>query len=184
MKAFRNVAGTIVEIDVDIDLNGQPILPPDTTVDEKPAAQDGHYVTVVGNAWVQIPITQEFVSFEYRKQQHLNALKRYKAWYLEQPVEHNGITYDADEQARIRLTQALIVYNAISYLPPFWIDANNNQQPLTSIDDLKAIITTVQTAFTNRFYEINTIRQAILNASDEAALALIDIPTIPNHMHI
>ena len=41
MKAFRNIGGSVVEIDVDTDPNGQPILPPDTTVDAKPAAHDG-----------------------------------------------------------------------------------------------------------------------------------------------
>jgi hypothetical protein len=52
MKAYRNIAGVVHEIQVDIGLDGQPILPPDTTVDPRPEPQPGHYVTVVGNAWV------------------------------------------------------------------------------------------------------------------------------------
>lgn len=182
MKAFRNVAGTVVEIDVDVDPAGQPILPPDTTTDEKPAAQPGHYVTVVGKAWVQIPIPQEVIAFEYRKQQALDALGRYKAWYLEQPTEHNGVMFDADEQARARLSQALVVHSANGYLPPVWIAADNTPHALTDVEELKAIVGTVQAAFASRFYEMDTIRQNILGASDEAALAAITIPVVPNQM--
>ena len=38
MKAFRNLAGNVVEIDIDLDLDGNPILPPDTTTDLRPEA--------------------------------------------------------------------------------------------------------------------------------------------------
>lgn len=182
MKAFRNVAGTVVEIDVDVDPNGQPILPPDTTTAEKPAAQDGHYVTVVGNVWVQIPIAQEVIAFEYRKQKALETLSRYKAWYLDQPVNHNGVMFDGDEQARARLTQALVVHNANSYLPPVWIAADNSPQPLADINALIAIVSDVQTAFATRFYEMDLIRQQIIAAADEVALAAINIPVVPNNI--
>lgn len=182
MKAFRNVAGTVVEIDVDVDPAGQPILPPDTTTAEKPAAQPGHYVTVVGNAWVQIPIAQEVIAFEYRKQQALDALGRYKAWYFEQPTEHNSVMFDADEQARARLTQALVVHGANGYLPPVWVAADNSQYPLADVEELKAIVGTVQAAFASRFYEMDAIRQSIIGAADEAALAAIAIPVVPNQV--
>jgi len=182
MKAFRNIAGTVVEIDVDVDLQGKPILPPDTTVDPRPAAQAGHYVTVVGKSWVQIPIPQEVIAFEYKKQQALEALGRYKTWYFEQPTEHNNVMFDADTEARARLTQALVIYNEIGYLPPAWIAADNTPVGLNSIDDLKAIVGAVQTAFSTRFFEMDAIRQQIMNATDEASLAAITIPVIPKQM--
>lgn len=182
MKAFRNIAGTVVEVDVDVDLQGQPILPPDTTVAEKPAANAGHYVTVVGNAWVQIPIPQEVVAFEYKKQQALESLGVYKAWYFEQPTDHMGITFDANDQARNRLTQALVIESTSGYLPPAWIAADNSQFPLAVKADLVGIVSAVQTAFSTRFFEMDVIRQQILVAGDEAALAAIVIPSVPNQM--
>lgn len=182
MKAFRNIAGTVVEIDVDVDLNGHPILPPDTTVDAKPVAQPGHYVTVVGNAWVQIPEPQEVIAFEYQKQQAQDALGKYKSWYFEQPTAHNGVLFDADAEARARLTQALVIFNEIGYLPPSWIAADNTPVTITTVDDLKAIVGAVQTAFSTRFFEMDAIRQQIIAAANEAELAAIEIPVIPNQM--
>lgn len=182
MKAFRNVAGTVVEIDVDVDLQGQPILPPDTTVDAKPAAQPGHYVTVVGNAWVQIPQPQEVIGFEYKKQQALEKLGKYKAYLIEQPVEVNGIIFDADDQARNRLVQNLVINSTTGYLPPAWIAANNTPYPLADLPALMEIVTAVQTAFATRFFEMDAIRQQIIAAGDEAALAAITIPVIPNQI--
>ena len=180
MKAFRNIAGTVVEIEVDVDPNGQPILPPDTTVDAKPAAEAGHYVTVVGNAWVQIPQPQEVIAFEYQKQQALEKLAKYKAYYFEQPTEINGVLFDADEQARNRLTQNLVVNGSSGYLPPVWIAADNSQYPIATLADLMDIVNGVQAAFATRFFEMDTLRQQILAAADEAALAAIVIPSVPN----
>lgn len=182
MKAFRNVAGSIIEIDVDIDPTGQPILPPDTTIAQRPEPQPGHYVTVIDHDWVQILIPEEYISFEYRKQQALDTLSHYKNWYLEQPIEHNGIVFDADGQARNRLTQAMVVHTVNGYLPPVWIANDNSPQPLDNIEALKNIITAVQTAFTTRFFEMDTIRQQIIVATDEVTLDAIRIPTIPTFM--
>jgi len=182
MKAWRNVGGTIIQIDIDLDINNNPILPPDSTVDPKPDALPDHYVTIVDNAWVQIPIAQEVISFDYKKQQALEGLTKYKNWYLDQPVIVNSVAFDADETARNRLIQALVIYNSNAYLPPSWITANNTPYPLTTITDLEAIINGVQTAFSARFFEMDTIRQSIINAADEAALAAITIPVVPNQM--
>ena len=180
MKGYRNVGNAIVEIDVDIDTRGRPILPPDSTVDPKPEAQDGHYVTIVGNSWVQIAKPVEYIAFDYKKQQALEKLSQYRSWYIEQTVEVNGIVYDADDQARNRLIQALVIYNATNYLPPAWIAADNTPQPLATIADLQAIITGVQTAFSTRFFECDSIRQQIIAAETEEALAAIEVPVIPN----
>jgi len=182
MKAFRNVGGTVIEIDVDVDPNGQPILPPDTTTDARPEPQAGHYVTVVDNAWVQIPVPQAFTTFEYSKQQALEALSKYKEWYLEQTVELNGVTFDADDTARTRLTQALVVHSVSGVLPPAWIATDNSIHPLPNIEVLLDIVNAVQTAFVTRFFEMNTIRQQILAANDEATLNTIAIPSIPTNL--
>lgn len=179
MKAFRNMGGVVVEIDVDVDPNGQPLLPPDTTVDPRPEPQPGHYVTVVGHEWVQIPIPEQWTEFSELKSQALERLSKYKNWYLDQPVEVNGRMFDADGQARIRLTQTLVIYNATNYLPPAWIDYNNQPYAISKIADLMQIITAVQTAFSTRFYEMDQIRQQILSAQDEEALQAVEIPALP-----
>lgn len=182
MKAWRNLGGNVVEIEVDIGKNGQPILPPDTTVAARPEAQEGHYVTVVGNEWVQIPIPVPFVAFETKKQQKLDELKTYREWYLEQPVEHNGVMFDGDEQARNRLIQALMIYQTTAYLPPAWISLDNTPIALTTVDDLTGIIASVQTAFSTRFFETDAVRQQLIAATDEAALEAVVMPTKPSQM--
>lgn len=182
MKAFRNIGGSVVEIDVDTDPNGQPILPPDTTVDAKPAAHDGHYVTVVGNAWVQIAIPQEVTEFEYKKQKALDALGVYKNYYLDLPITVNSVIFDADEQARNRLTQAVVIHTATGSLPPAWIAKDNSPYPLADIAALMEIVNAVHTAFSTRFFEMDAIRQAIIAATNDAELSVITIPTIPNQI--
>ena len=178
MKAFRNVAGNVVEILVDIDPAGNPILPPDTTVDPKPEAQEGHYVTVVGREWVQIPAPQEFKAFETKKNEAINKLREYREWKLEQPVtltvEGTGeeVKFDADSTARDRINHALTLHTNLGVLPPAWITYDNNEFPLTTLEDLKTVATAVFTAYNNRFFECNEIRKQLLEAQDEETLAV------------
>jgi len=183
MQAYRNINGTVVTIEVDVDSNGNPLLPPDTTVDPEPTPIPGHYNTVVGNAWVQIPIPTTIVSFEYEKQLALEKLKKYKDWYLNQPVDvtvgTTVYTFDADETARNRLAQALVINSSTGYLPPSWIDANNNPVTIATVTDLTDIATGVQTAFSTKFFEVDTIRQNILAATDNMALSMVSIPEPP-----
>lgn len=181
MQAFRNVAGNVVEIEVDIDLEGNPILPPDTTTDARPEALEGHYVTVVGKEWVQIPIPQPFTSFESKKFDAQKRVQAYRNWYLEQPVTHETVLFDGDETARARLTQALTVNSANGYLPPAWITYDNNAFPLADVAALIALVNTVQVAFSNRFFEMSTLRSQIAAATTEEELAAIEIPVIPQN---
>ena len=179
MKAFRNLAGNVIEIDVDTDPDGHPILPPDTTVDPRPEAQEGHYVTVVGKVWMQIPIPQPFVSFETKQAEAQKRLSKYKDWYLEQPIMHMDFKFDADEMARARLTQAIVMTSVNGYLASAWITYDNGLFPLNSLDDLKGIANAVQVAFANRFFEMSTIREQIASATDETQLSAIEIPEVP-----
>lgn len=179
MLAYRNVAGNVVEIQVDVDPSGTPLLPRDTTTDPKPAPLADHYVTVVDHSWVQIPVTQSWSEFSYLKQQALQKLSTYKAWYIDQPVNIAGVKYDADEAARARLTQAIVIYNTNGYLPPAWISFDNTPVVLTVIADLIAIVNGVQSAFSTRFFEMDAIRGQINAAANEAALAAITIPQVP-----
>ena len=117
---------------------------------------------------------------EYQKQQALEKLAKYKAYYFEQPTEINGVLFDADEQARNRLTQNLVVNGASGYLPPVWIAADNSQYPIATLADLMDIVNGVQAAFATRFFEMDTLRQQILAAGDEAALSAVVIPSVPN----
>lgn len=179
MKAYRNIAGVAVEIEVDIGLDGMPILPPDTTVDARPEPLAGHYVTVVDHAWVQIESPVYVESFESKKTAVVKRIADYRSWSLDQPVDIAGVKFNADDQARSRLTQALVVYAEMAYLPPVWVAFDNTEVPLADIAALKTIVSAVQMAFTTRFYECATLRTRALAATTEAELALVVVPTIP-----
>lgn len=176
MKAHRNVGGNVVEIDVDIGLDGQPILPPDTTVDPRPEALPDHYVTVVGRQWVQIEIPVVVETLELKRSKALERWDAYRNWLLIQPVEHQGVQFDSDEKALNRLTQAAITVMNGGQLPPVWVTYDNGGFPLASLDELKALQVAVSTAFGQRFYAANAIRDLILAAETEAELLAITIP--------
>lgn len=179
MKAWRNYQGNVIEIDVDLDLNGNPILPPNTTVDARPEQQENHRLTVVGNQWVQIEVPVYVKTFEQKKQEALDAVSTYRNWYLEQPIVYDNVKFDADDQARTRLTQALVMSNApINYLSPIWITFDNGQYPIADQTALAGLVGAVQTAFSTRFYECNTIRQQVIAAADETALEAITLPVV------
>lgn len=180
MKAFRNVAGNVVEIDIDTDLNGQPILPPDTTVDPRPEPQEGHYVTVVGKEWMQIPIPQVFTSFETQQAEAQKRVSAYRDWYLEQPIVYQDIKFDADKTARERLTQAIVFNQANGYLAPAWVTFDNGVFPINNAEDLKGLANAVQVSFANRFFEMSTLRGQVAAATNEEELAAIEIPSVPN----
>ena len=182
MKAFRNMAGKVVEIEVDLDLDGNPILPPDTTTDPRPSAQPGHYVTVVGRNWVQIPVPQQVKSLELLKNEALEKLANYRAWLLEQPVFYQGVLFDGDETARDRLSHSVIVAESGGQVPPAWVTYDNSSFPLNDAADLKSLAVHIITEFGVRFFEANVIRESIMQATDEAALASVQIPVIPDTM--
>ena len=182
MKAYRNVAGDVREITVDVGLDGKAILPPDTTTDVRPEALPGHYVTVVGNVWVQIETTVYVESFESKKQRKIAEIAKYRNWLTEQPVEVAGVKFDADDQARSRLTQALVMFSNLEYLPPVWVTFDNSVHQLASIEDLKAIVTAVQNAFAARFYECSELRVTATAAEDEAALEAVVVPSYGNNL--
>lgn len=179
MKAFRNVGGTVREIQVDVGLNGQPILPPDTTVDPRPDPLPGHYVTVVGNAWVQIEVPVYVESFDSKKAKALDRVRQYRDWKLEQPVDVNGVLFDGDDKARTRLTQALVMFKELNYLPPVWVDYNDASVTISSIDDLKTIVAAVTAEFSARFYETDTLRAQVAATTTEEELNAIVIPEVP-----
>lgn len=174
MKAHRLYNGLINEIDVDVDPGGNPILPPDTTVDPRPDPLPGHYVTIQGNQWVQIEIVLPTL-FQLKNDKML-AFNVYRQKYMDKPVEVNGVMFDADSTARERLTQAIVMNTAFSYLPPMWVTHDNGVYPIADLNALLAIAQAVQTAFATRFYEIVGIRDSISNAATQEELDAIVIP--------
>ena len=181
MKAYRNYAGEVREIYVDVDPNGQPLLPPDTTIQPRPDALEGHYVTVVGTEWVQIEIPVQVESLETRRVRLLAQLSQFRAWLTEQPVGVAGRLFDADDQARSRLTQALVMHSTLDYMPPAWIAYDNQPVGLNTIDDLKGIVAAVQNAFAVRFFYCDEIRQRLMAATTEEQLQGIAVPAVPMH---
>lgn len=179
MKAFRNVAGQVVEIEVDVDLAGNPILPPNTTTDRAPSVPEGFYATVVDDRWVVIAKPVQTVTFEMKKQSKLDQLSTYRNWALDQPVEHDSRIFDADELARARVTQSLVSFQALGELPAGWVDVNNELYPVPTVEVLNALALAIATAFQQRFFETATLRASIMEATTEAELDLVECPTIP-----
>lgn len=179
MKAYRNFGGVVQEIQVDVDPHGQPILPPDTTVEERPEPLPGHYVTVVGKSWVQIEIPVYTESFETKKAAVLSRISNYREWLLSQPVDVDGVLFDGDAAARDRLTQALVMYREVSFLPPTWVTHANTEYPLATDADLRNIAHKVTEAFSQRFYDCNSLRTQAMEALTEQELAAVVIPSIP-----
>lgn len=179
MKAYRNIGGVVREVDVDVGLDNLPILPPDTTVQPRPDPLPGHYVTVVDHSWVQIPVTVYVEAFSSKKQKKLDAMRMYKAWYMDQPVDVGGTLFDGDKNSRDLMAQALLLAREINSVPPFWVTNANTPYPLATIDDLKVIVTAVHNAFSTRFYTCEQLRAQIFAATTEAELDAVAIPQIP-----
>lgn len=179
MKAYRNIGGTVKEIQVDVGLDGQPILPPDTTVNPRPEAQPGHYVTVVGKDWVQIEIPVVVESFESKKASKMASISAYRDWLLNQPAEHQGILFDGDATARVRLTQALLMARELSYVPPSWVTYDNSKFVIVDIEALRALVGDVTTAFSTRFYQCDQLREDTIAATTEMELDAVVVPGIP-----
>ena len=184
MKAFqRTPAGNIQEILIDLDRNGNPILPPDTTTDPRPQAKEGHRVTVVGNKWVQIPITPpREITLEEYKEDKLKTLSVYKDWLLEQPVYMGDVLYDADEVARERLTQAVLLSEVGGPVPEVWIDANNIPQPVADADAIKTLSFLVAGIFQDRFTALTQMRTMIQAAASKEEVDAVVIPQIGDIM--
>jgi hypothetical protein len=57
----------------------------------------------------------------------------------EQPVQALGRTWDADKRSQELLASAITIAQAGGPLPPAWRDHDNDNMPVTSINDLLAI---------------------------------------------
>lgn len=175
MKAYRLYNGVISEIEVDVDnTTGLPLLPPETTADPRPEDLEGFYLTIEGNQWKRVEIIPPTL-FQL-KTDKLIAFEKHRQWYLNQPVYINGSLFDGDKNARDSLTDALTVHTALGILPPAWFDFSNVPHTLSTVDDLKAIAGPVAVAYSTRYYEMVTMREAINAAETKEALDAIIVP--------
>ena len=123
MQAFRLYNGSIIDVQVDLDPSGNPILPPNTTVDPRPEPLVGHYLTIIGNQWAQVEVVQP--TFEHNKAEKAAAFEAFRDQYMDRPVQYSSVLFDADKQARERLTQALVMHREVGYLAPAWLTYAN-----------------------------------------------------------
>jgi len=170
----------IVQENFDTDPNGVPLLPDNATVEPPPTYNpETQYLAIVKNKWYVIDKPTLTPSLDQLKQQKLEQLKRYKEWYLNQPVTYDNHRFDADENSKNRLIQAYNVYQLTNKLPPAWIDADNNKYTITTVDQIKGIIQAIATTFQTRFFECVTLREQILAATTKEQLDAINIPFNP-----
>lgn len=178
LDAWRNVAGNVVQVKVDVGIDGKPLLPPDTTTDPRPEPLEDHYVTVVGNEWVQIPVAKTIPTLESVRDDKLRELSAWKEWILEQPVEFESRLFDGGETARSRISQAIVMAIATEKVPPVWVDYNNQNFPIDTLSTLKALGVSLANEFLERFYQSSLLRETILSAQTMEALYNIEIPKI------
>lgn len=181
VRGYRNPSPQVItQEDFDLDPNGNPLLPPNGTTQEPPSydAQTS-YLAIVNNQWVIInkPVVTE--TLELKKQRALEHLKRYKDWYLNSPVTYDNHEFDNDEISRNRLTQAKITYQITNVLPQAWMTTNNTPYPITNISQIDGIITTISQVFQQRFFEVQSIKTQIIQASTLEEFNAINIPELP-----
>lgn len=176
MKGYKIVNEAIVEVQVDVDKMGRPILSPDITIDPIPEYTPGYYLTIVNSKWVKLPVVAQDFELQQLKNEKLMQLKEYKDWLINQPIYYDNYLFDADELAKNRLTQALVIYIIAKKLPVAWITYDNYPYPIRSIDDLMGIIQSVYDAFNERFFGLEQTRQRIIACKTKEELELIEIP--------
>lgn len=176
MKGYKIVNEAIVEVQVDVDKMGRPILSPDITIDPIPEYTPGYYLTIVNSKWVKLPIVTQDFELQQLKNEKLVQLKEYKDWLINQPIEYNGYLFDADELTKNRLTQTLVIYILTKKHPPAWITYDNYPYPIRSIEDLMGIVQAVHEAFSERFFTLEQIRQRIIRCKTKEELEKVEIP--------
>lgn len=184
MKAYsKTPSGVVEEILIDLDRNGNPILPPDTTLDPRPQPREGHRVTVIGDKWVQIPVTPpREVTLEELIDNKCDVLRTYRDWLLEQTFFFNDVEFDADDVARARVTQAMLLVELGGPSPDVWIDANNQPYSVENPEELKELAFGIANIFQERFNAATAIRDAILACTSKEELDAIVIPSIGDDM--
>lgn len=171
--------GVVTQIQVDVSPSGQPLLPLNSTVEDKPEALPNHYVTLVDSKWTQIPVAATVYTFEYLKQMKLAAAKKYASWYKVQPVTFDGHEFQADEASKNLLTQALLVANVGGGVPPFWKTLDNQKYAIADVTVLADLVVAVSQDFSRKFYETDTLKETISAATTEAELDAIVVPSVP-----
>lgn len=115
------------------------------------------------NDWVQ-----QVDLLQVAKRNEINQWRHTQEANTDEIVTENGIEWDANPLARSRIESTL----SSDYLPPFWTDANDVDQPIT-LDVLKA----VHTAIVKRGFEIHA-RQREMKAEIEQ---ITDFATIEDY---
>jgi hypothetical protein len=181
VQGWRNPQPEVIVQELfDVAPDGTPLLPDNATVTPPPEYKVGtQYLAIVKNTWYVIDRPVQVFTLDYLKQKKLEELDNYKQWYLNQPATYDNHKFDADETSKNRLIQAYNTYQITNQLPPAWIDADNTPYAITSIDQIKGIITAIAAQFQTRFFECNTLRGQIMAAADETALNAVVIPNMP-----
>lgn len=178
MKAFRKKNGVITEIQVDVGRNGEPLLPPNTTVEPKPLLLEGHFLDIVNGEWQQFPEHVHVETLEEAKDKACKQLAVYRDWVIDRPVEHEGKLFDADETARTRLTGAVTAHGIGEALPSVWVAKDNSLFPIKTIADLQALAAKVYSEFNSRFSYVTDLRLQILAAETLTELEALEMPVV------
>lgn len=124
-KGYKSVMVNVID--------GEPLLPPNTTVTPPPTkVSGGHYLTVVGTSWVELPYDNSDLSFKEYKESLNNQLKDVSEQLVWAPFIYLGHVYGNDYKDVIRITTAVQAYMIAKRLPEFWRTEDN--YPITTAD--------------------------------------------------
>lgn len=116
-----------IVVEVEVDSEGNPIIPSGVILTPPPTPEPGHNLTISDGDWVQVeqpiyipPETIEDV--RYTKQLQLD---QWKQGFMSQPFIYEGYVFSNDLESRENLNSAIRAIKDWNIVPSLWMSANN-----------------------------------------------------------
>ena len=108
----------------------------------------------------------------YDKRLKIDKLKMKYEEEIQSDVPYMGTTFQADEKSQVMITKVLAASGGTLPTDFFWLDANNNQVPMT-YTDLQGLANAILLRGQQAFAKYQELRTQIKSATDIATLETI-----------
>lgn len=166
-----------IEIEVDVNSKGEPLLPEDATVEPPPPYKKGHSLTIENNEWVYIknpePKKPTIEEMRYLK----NIL--FTPWsqeFLNQAFIYDGEIYVNDARFREMLNSSISAHREWGTLPDFWVTAEDKIIKPVTKDFLDGIGKVAYQAHQKSMLEVVEIKNFINTCTDVDELSKLEFP--------